>query len=61
MLFLEAAEIYREGRRRGYTLRSSIDCLIAAIAIENGIPVRHRDRDYDAIGRYTRLKIVGKQ
>ena len=56
-LFLEAAEIYREGRRRGYTLRSSIDCLIAAIAIENGIPVRHRDRDYDTIGRYTRLKI----
>jgi predicted nucleic acid-binding protein len=57
-IFLEAAEIYREGRRKGYTIRSSMDCLIAAIAIENGIAIQHRDRDYDAIGRYTRLRVT---
>jgi predicted nucleic acid-binding protein len=55
-LFLEAADIYREGRRKGYTIRSSMDCLIAAIAIDNGVAIRHRDRDYDTIGRYTRLQ-----
>src|SRR3954454_13212459 len=38
-LFLSAAEIYRQGRRRGITVRSSVDCLIAAIAIAYGIPV----------------------
>lgn len=56
-LFLEAAEIYREGRRRGSTIRSAIDCLIAAIAIEHRIPVWHRDRDFDRIASFTRLAV----
>jgi predicted nucleic acid-binding protein len=56
-LFLEAAEIYREGRRKGYTVRSSVDSLIAAIAIENSVPVWHRDRDFTVIGEYTPLRI----
>jgi predicted nucleic acid-binding protein len=55
-LFLSAAEIYRQGRKRGLPIRSSIDCLVAAIAIENSIPVWHRDRDFTAIARYTSLE-----
>lgn len=55
--FLSAAEIYRFGRAKGYTIRSSTDCLIAAIAIKNNTPVWHRDRDYDAIARYTDLRV----
>jgi hypothetical protein len=54
--FLEAAHIYREGRAKGYTIRSAADCLIAAIAIDNDVPVWHRDRDFTAIARYTPLK-----
>lgn len=57
-LFLEAAAIYRVGRRKGYTIRSSTDCLIAAIAIENGTPVWHSDRDFDHIARYTALEVI---
>lgn len=57
-LFLSAADIYRLGRNRGYTIRSSSDCLVAAIAIENRTPVWHRDRDYDAIARYTNLRTL---
>jgi predicted nucleic acid-binding protein len=57
-LFVAAAEIYRQGRRRGITIRSSTDCLIAAIAIDYGIPVWHRDRDFRAISRYTALEAV---
>src|SRR5277367_596169 len=30
-LFVNAADIYRQGRRRGITIRSAADCLIAAI------------------------------
>ena len=56
-IFSAAAEIYRSGRRRGITIRSSVDCLIAAIAIEYEIPVWHRDRDFDAIAGYTELRI----
>jgi predicted nucleic acid-binding protein len=57
-LFVSAAEIYRQGRRRGITIRSSVDCLIAAIAIDHGIPVWHRDRDFSAIAGYTGLEVV---
>lgn len=59
-LFLEAADIYHDGRRRGYTIRSGVDCLIAAVAIHNNLELWHRDRDFNAIARYTRLRAVAK-
>ena len=57
-IFTAAAEIYRQGRRRGITIRSSTDCLIAAIAIESNTPVWHRDRDYGKIAQFTPLELV---
>jgi predicted nucleic acid-binding protein len=57
-LFMEAGEIYRQGRRKGYTIRSSVDCLIAATAIHNKVRVWHRDRDFDAIARFTSLEVL---
>jgi len=59
-LYLKAAAIYREGRSRGYTIRSAIDCLIAAIAIEHSVPVWHRDRDFSTIARYTSLRAMSR-
>lgn len=55
-LHLEAAEIYRRGRQKGYTIRSAADCLIASVAIRNQIPVLHQDRDFEVIARYTGLQ-----
>jgi predicted nucleic acid-binding protein len=55
--FQEAAEIYSHGRRKGYTIRSSTDCLIAAIAIQNDVPVWHKDRDFTVIAGFTRLRV----
>jgi predicted nucleic acid-binding protein len=60
-LFVSASEIYRQGRRRGITIRSSVDCLIAAIAIEHRAPVWHRDRDFDAIAGYTGLETTTRE
>ena len=57
-LYVAAAEIYAQGRRRGLTIRSSVDCLIAAIAIDNRVPVCHRDRDFDKIAQYTALQLA---
>jgi predicted nucleic acid-binding protein len=54
--FLSAAEIYRLGRSKGHTIRSSTDCLIAAIAIDNRVTVWQRDRDFEAIAAYTSLR-----
>ena len=56
-LFVTAADIYRQGRRRGLTIRSTMDCLIAAIALDNGVTLWHRDRDFDNIAQFTNLKI----
>jgi hypothetical protein len=55
--FKAAAAIYHQGRSKGYTIRSSVDCLIAAIAIEHQMPVWHKDRDFDVISRYTTFRI----
>lgn len=44
-LYFRAAEIYRRLRERGKTIRSTIDCLIAALAEENGCSILARDRD----------------
>ena len=54
-LYLHAATIYRLGKTKGYTIRSSIDCLIAAIAMEYKVPVWHYGRDFSSISRYTSL------
>jgi predicted nucleic acid-binding protein len=55
-VFDEAAGIYRTARRAGLTVRSAMDCLVAACALRHGLPVLHRDRDYELIARVTRLE-----
>jgi len=55
-IFLHAADIYRMGKSKGYTIRSSTDCLIASIALDAKVPVWHYDRDFTLIARYTGLQ-----
>lgn len=49
--FERAARIYFDCRRKGITVRSTIDCLIAEIAIEHGALLLHDDSDYVGIGK----------
>ena len=44
-----AAEIYQELQRKGFRVRSNIDCLISAVALETGAKILHKDRDFDFI------------
>ena len=53
----EAAALYRLCRRRGETVRSLSDCLIAAVAIQAGVAVLHHDRDFTVLARHTPLRI----
>jgi predicted nucleic acid-binding protein len=55
-LFLEAVGLYRASRQIGVTVRSSVDCLIAACAIRNDLEVLHRDCDYVALARVAPLR-----
>ena len=52
-----AAAIQRTCRLRGETVRSIVDCLIAAVAIREGATLLHRDRDFEVIARHTSLQI----
>jgi predicted nucleic acid-binding protein len=54
--FRTAADIYRAARRRGETIRSITDCLIAAVAIRHGARIMHRDADFNVIARITSLE-----
>lgn len=56
--FEQAAALYRTCRRGGETVRTLIDCLIAAVAIRADVPVLHADGDFDALGRHTGLRIA---
>lgn len=55
-VFLHAADLYRAARRQGWTVRSSIDCMVAACAIRNDLQVVHADRDYEAIAHISALR-----
>ena len=46
-----AARLYFECRRKGLSIRSTNDCLIAQIAIEQGVSLLHDDRDFESIAR----------
>ena len=48
---VEAARIYGACRAAGVTIRSSVDCLIARIAIEHDLALLHDDRDFEDIAR----------
>jgi predicted nucleic acid-binding protein len=55
-LFEEAVGLYRAARRQGVTIRSSVDCLIAACALRHDLEVLHRDRDYTQLARVSSLR-----
>jgi len=56
LLYLEAVALYRAARRQGLTIRSSMDCLIAACAIRHDLEVFHVDRDFRALSKVSALK-----
>ncbi|RNC63064.1 MAG: Ribonuclease VapC11 [Candidatus Dichloromethanomonas elyunquensis] len=48
-LYEKAAFMFFNLRRKGVTPRSTIDMLIALIAIENNLELLHNDHDFDAM------------
>jgi len=55
---LAAAANYRALRRRGRTVRGTIDCLIATFCMLNGHSLLHDNRDYDAFEQELSLAVV---
>ena len=56
--YCRAADIYRAARAKGKTIRNTIDCVIAACAIENRARLRYRDKDFTTIARMSSLELI---
>jgi predicted nucleic acid-binding protein len=55
--FASAAKIYFKCRKKGITINSAIDCLIAQTAIENNLFLLHNDSDFHNIAKVVNLKM----
>jgi hypothetical protein len=53
-----AALLYRMCRVNGATIRSMVDCLIAAVGIRHDIAVLAQDRDFDVLAAHTPLRLA---
>jgi predicted nucleic acid-binding protein len=56
-VFEDAVALYRRARAVGITVRSSVDCLIAACALRHGLTVLHHDRDFGFLARVSSLRV----
>lgn len=59
--FLRSAEIYRSLRKRGITVRKTVDCIIASVALENDIALLDNDKDFDPIEKHFGMKRLSKR
>lgn len=57
-LALEAADRYRALRRRGVTVRKTIDLLIGTYCIVRDCVLLHSDRDFDPMTRHLGLRTL---
>ena len=55
-----AADIYQGLQRKGIRVRSIVDCLIAAVSIETGAKILHKDRDFDFIAQHYPVVVLKK-
>lgn len=56
--YKEAANIYRLCRKKGKTIRSTIDCLIATICLRDGDALLCKDRDFNFIADIYALELI---
>lgn len=57
-LAVAAARNFRTLRRRGHTVRKTIDCLIATFCIRERHLLLHRDRDFDPFEKVLGLSVL---
>jgi predicted nucleic acid-binding protein len=56
--YLEAARIYRTCRSKGFTIRSTLDCLIAQLCLRDNMSLLSKDQDFKRIRQCFPLCLV---
>ena len=57
-LAIMAVQNYRHLRSKGYTIRKTIDCLIATYCLENRHALLHNDSDFEPFEKELGLQVV---
>jgi hypothetical protein len=57
-LSMLSAVNYRELRKKGVTVRKTIDVIIGTFCIYYQVPLLHDDRDFDPMVKFLGLKII---
>ena len=58
VLALQSAVNYRTLRRKGVTVRKTIDVMIGTFCIHYGLSLLHDDRDFDPMVKFLGLKTI---
>jgi predicted nucleic acid-binding protein len=56
--YLASARIYRVCRSKGFTIGSTIDCVIAQLCLRDNFPLLSKDRDFKTISQWFSLASV---
>jgi predicted nucleic acid-binding protein len=57
---IQSAKNYRLLRKKGVTVRKTIDTIIATFCIENKYTLLHNDKDFEPFEKYLKLKTYNK-
>jgi predicted nucleic acid-binding protein len=57
-LAVKSAENYRFLRKKGVTVRKTIDVLIGTFCVHHNISLLHDDTDFDALTKYLKLEAI---
>ncbi len=57
-LAVKSAENYRHLRKKGISVRKTVDVIIATFCIANGLALLHDDRDFEPMEKHLNLKVV---
>jgi predicted nucleic acid-binding protein len=57
-LAVKSAKNYRRLRKKGVTVRKTIDVIIATFCIANNLPLLHSDRDFYPMQKHLNLKVI---
>lgn len=55
--YVDAARLFRLLRRKGHTIRSNVDLLIAASCIRENAVLLHADADFDRLAEHSPLRV----
>lgn len=59
-LAIKSAENYRKLRKKGITVRKTIDVIIGTFCIHEEIPLLHDDKDFNPMSEYLSLKSISR-